>query len=225
MPELKSDLCACGGPRDRRAAKCRRCYSERPAAKPCTGCDRVLPVSSFYLRGNGGLISRCKQCVAGRKRAPELSRRYNAASRARPGHYRAVAQRLMRRRATDPSHKLADNLRRNLRQCIHRHSGSKPSPTLDLLGCTVGEFKSFIERQWSTGMSWENWGRTRNCWQLDHVRPVASFDLNDPDQLRACFHFSNYQPLWAIENAAKGAREISFESHSRSSAPTRTATA
>jgi hypothetical protein len=51
-------------------------------------------------------------------------------------------------------------------------------------------------------MSWQNYGE----WHIDHVRPLASFDLSDPAQQRAAFHFSNTQPLWAKENLAKSDR-------------------
>jgi hypothetical protein len=50
-------------------------------------------------------------------------------------------------------------------------------------------------------MSWENAG---SVWHIDHIRPVASFDLLDLDQQKLCFHYSNLQPLLAAENLAKG---------------------
>lgn len=215
-----ADVCACGQPKDRRAKQCRACYEKPPTKKRCNGCSRELSVNEFYRRSSGGYLPRCKSCVAaeGRTRCPSARRRYQQKSRSRPGYYKAVAERLMHRRATDPVHKLADNLRRNLRQCIHRRSGRKTAPTLQLLGCSVEEFKKYIEARWRPGMSWDNWGRRRTDWQLDHIRPVASFDLQDPKQVAKCFHFTNYQPLWHIENASKGARwqsdrSIAFRRH------------
>ncbi|KVU21222.1 hypothetical protein WK62_19750 [Burkholderia ubonensis] len=41
---------------------------------------------------------------------------------------------------------------------------------------------------------------------IDHRRPQSSFDLNDADQVRACWALSNLQPLWARDNLTKGAR-------------------
>jgi hypothetical protein len=197
-----ADRCACGAAKDRRSSACRSCYSALPKTKQCTGCGISKKVDDFYFRRSAGRpLPQCKCCTNSRPK-PD----YSPITRSRPGHYKRVASRLMQRRRTDPIFKLADNLRRNLRQCLHRHSGKKASPTLTLLDCSVAEFRAFIEAQWRPGMTWANWGRQRDCWQLDHIRPVASFDLNDPEQLRACFHYSNYQPLWTSENAAKGAR-------------------
>lgn len=53
-------------------------------------------------------------------------------------------------------------------------------------------------------MTWENHGM--RGWHIDHKRPCSSFDLSDPAQQCACFHFSNLQPLWATENLRKGDR-------------------
>jgi len=51
-------------------------------------------------------------------------------------------------------------------------------------------------------MTRENHGK----WHLDHVRPCASFDLTKPEEQEKCFHYSNYQPLWAEQNLSKGAK-------------------
>jgi len=41
-------------------------------------------------------------------------------------------------------------------------------------------------------MTWENQGLYG--WHFDHIKP---FDLKDPVQQYLCFHYTNYQPLWA----------------------------
>jgi len=64
------------------------------------------------------------------------------------------------------------------------------------------EFVAHIERQFVSQMSWDNYG----LWHLDHIRPLASFDLSDRDQFLEAAHFSNYQPLWAGDNLRKGSR-------------------
>ncbi len=55
-------------------------------------------------------------------------------------------------------------------------------------------------------MTWENWGWGGDKWHVDHIIPLASFDLNDPVQLLRANHYTNLQPLWQAENLAKGAR-------------------
>ena len=42
-------------------------------------------------------------------------------------------------------------------------------------------------------MSWDN--HSFKGWHIDHIKPIASFDLSDPEQLKACCHYTNMQPL------------------------------
>jgi len=91
---------------------------------------------------------------------------------------------------------------RNATRRIAGTGGARPDRSLGLLGCTLTEARLHIEQQFRPGMTWDNHGE----WHIDHVRPLASFDLSDPEQVRACAHYTNLQPLWAVENLAKGAR-------------------
>jgi hypothetical protein len=43
----------------------------------------------------------------------------------------------------------------------------------------------------------------KKCWKVDHIIPVSSFDLSDPEQVKVCFHYTNLQPLFVEENQAK----------------------
>ena len=39
---------------------------------------------------------------------------------------------------------------------------------------------------------------------IDHIRALVLFDLTDPEQRRIAFHYTNLQPLWALDNVRKG---------------------
>lgn len=75
---------------------------------------------------------------------------------------------------------------------------------IDDLGCSIDEFVRHIESQFVPGMSWEN--RGNKGWHIDHIIPLAAFDLKDPQQRRQACHYTNMQPLWAKENMSKKAR-------------------
>ena len=72
--------------------------------------------------------------------------------------------------------------------------------SFSLVGCPVGFLRSYIEGKFETGMSWDNYG----AWHVDHIRPCASFDLSDKEQVLQCFNWRNLQPMWASENMSKG---------------------
>jgi hypothetical protein len=80
--------------------------------------------------------------------------------------------------------------------------GSKNSSAYELTGCSWGDLKLYLESQFMTGMSWDNFGE----WHIDHIRPCCSFDLTDIEQQKICFHYTNLQPLWAIDNLKKSGK-------------------
>lgn len=102
--------------------------------------------------------------------------------------------------ASTPEMRLTQKLRHEARSCL----SAKRNDHIDSLGCTKSFFQDHMESQFQDGMTWDNYGE----WQLDHKKPIASFDLSDPDQVKQAFHYSNCQPLWAEDNAIKGDKII-----------------
>jgi len=80
----------------------------------------------------------------------------------------------------------------------------KSASTIKLLGCTSDELRQHIESLFKSGMTWENQGK--GGWDIDHIKACFHFNLADPEQQRACFNWSNLQPMEHIENIKKGAR-------------------
>lgn len=105
---------------------------------------------------------------------------------------------------TNIQYAIGSRLRNSLLKAVVRFKTQKVAPTFALLGCSIAEFLKHLESKFLPGMTWENRGK----WELDHVRPVASFDLTDPEQQRACFHYTNIQPLWEEDNLRKRAQWV-----------------
>lgn len=72
--------------------------------------------------------------------------------------------------------------------------------TLELLGCSIEEFKLHLEKQFDENMSWDNYG---DYWELDHIKPCDAFDLSNLEEQKKCFTFTNIQPLEKITNRKK----------------------
>jgi hypothetical protein len=106
------------------------------------------------------------------------------------------------KKSTNIDYKISHNLRERLR--IALHNNSKGAKTLEMLGCTIEEFKQYLSIKFTDGMNWENYGR--KGWHIDHIRPCSSFDLSDFEQQKQCFHYTNLQPLWWKDNLIKSAK-------------------
>jgi hypothetical protein len=50
-------------------------------------------------------------------------------------------------------------------------------------------------------MTWNN--HSQFGWHIDHIKPLDSFDLTDPEQQLVACHWSNLQPLWWRDNLSK----------------------
>jgi hypothetical protein len=115
-----------------------------------------------------------------------------------PEKWRALAKAQRQK----PKNKIANNLRRRLRDFVKK--GLRKQATTALVGCSKDDLVKWIEGQFKRGMRWDNYGE----WHIDHKDPCAMFDLTDEAQQRICFHYSNLRPMWGEDNIAKGAKII-----------------
>ena len=104
------------------------------------------------------------------------------------------------RRNSDMNFRLAEHLRSRITKAVK--GDWKAGSAVADLGCSIPEFKLYIEHQFQEGMTWDNYGE----WHLDHVLPLASFDLTDRMEFLEACNWLNLQPLWAEDNLRKGAR-------------------
>lgn len=195
--------------------------------KACRCCGEEKPEAGFYFRRDAKKSrNECKTCL--RKRARERYRNDIPRHRHLANQYyrenrddrRAAMRTYNHRRRSDESYRKQDNARiqarktarersdpayRALQSCRRRlyelatQRGFKKERTSALLGCSAQHLRNWLEAQFSPGMSWDNHGK----WHIDHKRPCASFDFSQPENIRACFHFTNLQPLWAHDNLCK----------------------
>ena len=103
------------------------------------------------------------------------------------------------RRKTDPIFKIKRNLRTIVSHYVKRSKGVKGEKTLELTGCSLNELKNHLQKQFKDGMTWENYGE----WHIDHIKPASLFDLTKLEEQKKAFHYTNLQPLWAIDNIKK----------------------
>jgi hypothetical protein len=195
--------------------------------KTCSACQIDKNINEFYSRGN-----QCKQCriaQAAKWAAANRDKTRAALTRFKKKHlvrYRAQQREYFERnrelineksktwrrnnrdkwndyrndyRKTHINYRLAENLRNRTREVLHGRV--KSARTLELLGCSLIDLRQHLESKFLPQMTWENYGQ----WHIDHIIPCASFDLSQAEQQARCFHYTNLQPLWAVDNVRKAA--------------------
>jgi len=95
---------------------------------------------------------------------------------------------------------LSMTLRNRFNKAIDRNW--KSGSAVRDLGCSIAEFKVYLESKFEDGMSWDNKGK--GGWHIDHIVPLSAFDLTDREQVKEACHYTNLQPLWEVDNLIKG---------------------
>jgi hypothetical protein len=107
-----------------------------------------------------------------------------------------------KKKKLDPIFKFKCNVRTSIRMSFKRGKNQfkKSAKTENILGCTIEQFKDYIESKFTKGMNFENYGK----WHLDHIKPLAL--AKNEKEIIELNHYTNFQPLWAEDNYAKGAK-------------------
>jgi 5-methylcytosine-specific restriction endonuclease McrA len=83
-------------------------------------------------------------------------------------------------------------LRHAINALINFHlKEGKSQSSIDYLGCTIQEYKEYIEPMFTPEMNWNNYG---SYWEIDHIHPLSK---------GGSFHYTNTQPLIISVNRTK----------------------
>ena len=114
------------------------------------------------------------------------------------------------RTKTDPKFRLNKNVRNVIYQSLHGNKNG--AHWEDLVGYTLNDLKKHLEKQFTDGMNWNNYGE----WHIDHIIPLSAFNFTKPKHIgfRKAWELENLQPLWAEENLSKNAKlYYDFQGH------------
>lgn len=104
-----------------------------------------------------------------------------------------------------PTHRrIKKSVSANIRNQLKKLGMSKSGQCYKDLGLSGHEFMQYLlnhENNADRRFTEANYG---DVWEIDHVRPVASFDISDPEQRSLAFHYTNCQPLEKSVNRSKG---------------------
>lgn len=163
----------------------------------CNICDKELPYTSFYCefnRGNkDGREYRCKNCQNSNKKRINAKKPKTATT-------------------------FATQFTTSIKQELSRQNGYYIEISVkeiwENMPYTKEEFITNIESKFAPWMTWDLNGRPsksqKKAWQLDHVKPRASFlykNMQDP-QFIECWSLNNLQPLEARMNILKSNKDL-----------------
>lgn len=105
--------------------------------------------------------------------------------------------------ATDPAFRIGMNTRKRIWHALQRAGIKKNFSSMEALGCSPSFFRAHLESQFTSEFTWENYGKV---WEIDHTIPISKFDLNNFEEVKKAFHYTNCQPLRIEVNRSKGDR-------------------
>lgn len=187
--------------------------------KKCNKCNEVKSLNEFYKtpRHKDGLFYHCKSCDKIRRDSIRLTKEYkdkekeyNLNRNSKPEVRKArkeyqleynkkpqVRKKLNDKFKNDINFKFSILLRNHLNRALKNIN--KSTSVMNLIKMDIDSFKAYIESKFLKGMTWDNWGKV---WELDHIKGCCNFDLTKKEEQEACFHFSNYQPLFKTTEIA-----------------------
>lgn len=188
--------------------------------KICTKCKESKIINKFSKNKNmkDGLHIWCRDCVKEYdqlnkekqanyhrlKRINEIEnfkaydKKYKSENRDKQNKYNSEKWK------NNPTFKLRKILRGRFWDALKRHtSGGKVNKfhsSLALLGCSIEEFKIYLESMFLPQFTWENHGIV---WEIDHIEACAKFDLTKFEEQQKCFNYKNLQPLFKTTEIAE----------------------
>lgn len=107
------------------------------------------------------------------------------------------------REKTDAAFLMTRRIRARIKIALLKAGTSKARKTIEYLGMNGGQFMEYLLSH-PNNKGQFNAANYGTAWVVDHIRPIASFDLSDDEQLKQAFHYSNCQPMDPAENLSKG---------------------
>ena len=148
---------------------------------------RVATAKVYYEKNKEKIKAYNKAYGKAHREQPEVKKKHNK--------YRVEW------RKSNPTEKRKNYLREKLRKAVI-YQRNFISTIHKLIGCDVPTARAHLEAQFEPWMNWENYGRERGKWNIDHIIRLSSIDIFNEEEVKRIFHYTNMRPLCSIKNAA-----------------------
>ena len=123
----------------------------------------------------------------------------------KPEYKEKEKNRHLKRLKEEPSYRLRTLYRHRIHRALKDNIKLKKS--IELLGCEIDFYRQYLESKFLPEMNWDNWG---DIWEIDHIIPIASFDLVELENQLKCFNYLNTQPLFKTTEIAESFGYIGY---------------
>lgn len=166
--------------------------------KSCPDCKIYKMKDNYYiLEKNGQMSTYCIECEL-KHNIHNHDRKQTKQKWIRNNKDQVRKSQLLYHHKTR-KHNIQYRLNQSLRSSMHR-SLKKNDKTIELLGCSIENFKKWMTYQFDKNMSWDNYG---TYWEIDHVSPSDSYNLEIREEQFKCFNWTNLRPLEIGQNRSK----------------------
>lgn len=181
--------------------------------KVCKKCKIEKELNKFNKDKDSkdGHRYRCRECTKieynkyyENNKEKEITRQINYQVNNRESTREYRRKRYKERYDSDILYKLVYNVRNRTKMFLKTINFNIKGGSFNIIGCSPIELKEYIENKFTDGMSWDNHGFYG--WHIDHIIPIST--ANNEADIYKLSHYTNLQPLWAIDNFKKGKKII-----------------
>jgi len=199
------------GSKDGLRYDCRKCQSKCRKKYYKRNSEKAIIYASQWTRDNPGWRKEWEG--ANLKQIRRTGRKWNennpekvklADKKYRKTHKKEINERQKKRRENDLIYRLNNNMGCLIRDSLRDGKNGRHWETL--VGYTLNDLIKHLESRFTEGMTWENHGKGKNKWNIDHIIAISRWNITSYEcqDFKDCWALKNLQPLWTIRNEEKG---------------------
>jgi hypothetical protein len=175
--------------------------------KICIKCNILKEYDKFPLRKDSkdGYRNSCKECEYKKTKkwkeknsdiTKEYYKKYLLDKKEKLNNYKNNW--FNEKMKSDSNFKLKKNIKNTIKGAFRGKPYKRNQKVIDILGCSIDEFKIYLESKFESWMTWNNHGlyeknKFNVGWDIDHIIPISK--ASTKYDILKLSHYSNFQPL------------------------------
>lgn len=125
----------------------------------------------------------------------EANRRYRQKNKQARTDYERI------KRQTDPVYRFRTSFRCLIGSYLRKKGYTGGKKVWEVVGCDFETFLEYIQNQFEEGMTLDNYGHGKGCWNIDHIIPICTAKTDE--DIERLNHYTNLRPMWSKDNYKK----------------------